>query len=312
MISLLEQKLKNEYPDKHKKFLNLYLMKLLDELHAKGYLVVAGYGKHSCYKYSHLDYSDTFLFYRLAREQLFAGARNLFVVCCNNLIALDIDKPHEQEFLDYLLDKYKLNPNQIVKTQNGYHYYFNVNYPVSSQHTSNKQIAIKCNGASMTAPNSIRYDKNYRYIVLQDFIPHTQSGYVQCVKDITKLPFEAYQELTNFNKPERTIPTSKPKKHTTKGNYKNKPVAEYLAGINKDRYLYGTMEDWDYVLTACKMADIGSFNDAYKWSFEGDYANPQSKNFLSYEAFCSRWRWIDPQKQNIKNPYAVLEMLAKG
>jgi hypothetical protein len=307
MISDIEQRYKENEPELYNKFINFYLIKLLNELQAKGYSVVAGYGKHASYKYSKFNYSDTVFFYRVAREHLFSGARNLFVVCCNNLLALDIDKPHEQEFLDCLLDKYKLNPNQIVKTQNGYHYYFNVSYPVASQNTGNNQIAIKCNGASMTAPNSVRYDKNYRYIVTQGFIAHSRCGYIQPVKEITKLPFDAYQELRDFNKrelPKKTKPTKE--KYKTMTKYKNKPVAEYLANIDKTRYLFGDWDNYKYIMNCCKQADPNCINDVYNWARAGIYSEMEFKEFSDF------WDWLDPSLSGIDNPFAVLQKLAKG
>jgi hypothetical protein len=247
---------------------------------------------------------------------------NSLSILVDNYIALDVDSPEQLAELKSLSSRYNAKSNLVVKTKNGYHVYYAINYAVNAQNGSNNQIAIKCKCMPITAPKAYRADKQFTYKVVNNSLPSKQ--------DLVLMPPDMYTEIRAFNRLEQdqeqrnnalasseklfVSPTA-----TLAGGFRDKnnppprgasscsdkPIGYYLSRLDVSRYLFGDLGSWLYILACCKLADPSSYMDALEWTRQGKYSNIEDAEFRMF------WDYADAQKVGIMKPYAFLESRAK-
>ena len=234
------------------KELQTYNVNLAEKLHKLGYQVIAAYDSKPRYKYkenySYIQQIDYL-------QQSHASNTNVCIVV-NNFIVLDVDKEAEFIQLKKLSKKYNVKSNLVVRTRNGFHVYYAVNYAVKSQNDNENKISIKCNGMSNTAPEAYRESKQFIYKPLHPVIKTTE---------LNIMPEPMFREL----RPTPKIPKPSEPKTNPNFNYSkfNLPVIEYVSKLKVDHYLNGNRNVWLRVLAACKQTgDPTAYQVCLNWS----------------------------------------------
>ena len=233
--------------------LQQYNVNLAKKLYRLGYKPLASVDSIPCYKYKNTDYDFNLCINYL--EQSNNINTNLCIIT-DTFIVLDIDNPAEFMQLKKLAKKYNCTSNQVVKTKNGYHVYYAVDYAVKAQNNSNNKIAIKCNSMPNTAPNSYRASRQFIYQSLYSVIKTTE---------LNIMPEPMFREL----RPTPKIPPAPEPKTNPNFNYSkyNLPVIEYLSRLNTAHYLNGDRFVWLRVLAACKeTGDPTAYQVCLNWS----------------------------------------------
>jgi hypothetical protein len=84
-----------------------------------------------------------------------------------------------------------------------------------------------------------------------------------------------YKELKGNDEPRTVIEKVAPKRQnnfTANYNKYNLPVADYLAKLDTNKFLFSDRIVWLRVLSACKNTnDVNAFDSCYNWSKQGKY-----------------------------------------
>ena len=271
--------------------LQQYNVNLAKKLYRLGYKPLASVDSIPCYKYKNTDYDFNLCINYL--EQSRSKDANLCIIA-DNFIVLDIDNPAEFMQLKKLAKKYNCTASQVVKTKNGYHVYYAVDYAVKAQSSINNRIAIKCNGMPITAPESYRHSKRHLYTSIYELVNTTE-------KKMQLLPSAMYNELRPAPKcTEAPIYTSS--NPALNYNKYNLPIAEYLDRLDKNTYLFGDKIAWLRILAACKATDDPStYSACFNWSRQGKY------NKMTAGEFEAQWK----SATGITNGYGYLYKLTR-
>ena len=270
------------------KELQTYNVNLAEKLHKLGYQVIAAYDSKPRYKYkenySYIQQIDYL-------QQSHASNTNVCIVV-NNFIVLDVDKEAEVIQLKKLSKKYNVTSNQVIRTRNGFHVYYAVNYAVKSQNDNENKISIKCNGMSNTAPEAYRESKQFIYKPLHPVIKTTE---------LNIMPEPMFRELRPAPKI-NPAPEAKPRTNTNFNYSKfNLTVAEYLAKLNINDHLNGDrLKVWLQILGACKATgEPRAFEDCWEWSTQGEHKN------MTRAYFIGQWNSAEEKR----NGYSYLHTL---
>ena len=272
--------------------LQQYNVNLAKKLYRLGYKPLASVDSIPCYKYKNTDYDFNLCINYL--EQSNNINTNLCIIT-DTFIVLDIDNPAEFIQLKKLAKKYNCTSNQVVKTKNGYHVYYAVDYPVKAQSSINGRIAIKCNSMPITAPESYRNSKRHLYTSIYELVNTTE-------KKMQLLPSAMYNELRPAPKLMEN-PTMNIKQNSNFSyNRYNLPIAEYLDQLDKTTYLFGDKIAWLRILAACKATnDPSSYQACFNWSRQGKY------NKMTAGEFEAQWK----SATGITNGYGYLYKLTR-
>jgi hypothetical protein len=276
--------------------LQQYNLKLAKYLFSLNYKPIPCDDSIPYYSYKNISYSiDKCLSY-------LAQSNNINTNVClivDNFIVLDVDTDAEFLMLKQLSSKLNIKSNLVVKTLNGYHIYYSVDYDVKSQNNSNNRIAIKCNSMPITAPHSYRATKNHIYKPKYQLVDSS---------NLVHLPLEMYKELKGndeINKPTTVIEKvvrKETQNNTANYNRYNLPVTTYLNKLDVNHYLLGDRIVWLNVLSACKSTnDTDAFSACYEWSKQGKYSN------MPIQEFKCQWR----SAEGVRNGYAWLHANTK-
>jgi hypothetical protein len=281
----------------------LKLIKLAEDLTNSGYTAIACNDNKPIYRFKHFASNPMQALHILKHV---TQCYNCISIIVNDFIVLDVDTTEQVAELKRLSDKYSIKSNLTVKTKNGYHVYYAVDYPVNAQNDANNSIAIKCNDMPITAPGAFRFDKKHTYTIMN-------SNPLPSRSNLKHLPAEMYQEIKKFNRPEPIKTASPAMASPSRGknkipsgkSFKNKPVRDYLYKLDVAKYLFGDMGSWLYVLACAKAAEPTSASDVLNWTRQGKYSDLKEKEFDSF------WRYADARKLNINNPFAFFESRTK-
>ncbi|CAB4036222.1 Hypothetical predicted protein [Paramuricea clavata] len=263
---------------------------LASMLYGIGYKPIASYDAKPHYKYKNIDYDYNKCIDYLNQSN--SLNTTVSIIVDDGLFVLDVDTYDDIAKLTLISAKHECKSNLVVKTRNGYHVYYNVDYDVKSQNTnnSNNSIATKCNGMPIIAPYAFRYCRGWCYKPTKTIVNRNRLNY---------LPYDMYLEISR----QKNTCKSCSSIVTNNANFNNKPIKYYLSKLDSSVFLFGDRIVWLRLLSACKATgDDRAYRECLDWSRQGKYIAMTDREFKA------QWN----SANGISNGYAYLTKIARS